>query len=91
MRTFIDEMGRAVRANPIRDAAESEAALAARCRNLRRGSFIAMLPELEHLSLSCLEAAVISVYGTLLPIHRHARLDPSDRFVLGLSDPYVQK
>jgi hypothetical protein len=35
----LTKMGHAVRAN----AAESKAALAARCRNLRRGSFMAML------------------------------------------------
>jgi hypothetical protein len=53
-------MGNAVRANAIRDAAESKATLAARCRNLQRGSFMAMLLELEHLSSSYAEAALMS-------------------------------
>jgi hypothetical protein len=57
-------MGHAVRANAVRDAAESKAALAARCRNLRRGSFMAMLLELEHLSSSYAEAALMSAFGT---------------------------
>jgi hypothetical protein len=36
LRIFIDEMGHALTANAIRHAAESKAALAARCSNLRR-------------------------------------------------------
>src|SRR6516165_624811 len=55
-------MGHAVRANAIRYAAERTAALAAGCRNLRRGSFMAMLLELEHLSSSYPEAALMSAY-----------------------------
>jgi hypothetical protein len=67
LRIFIDEMGHALTANAIRHAAESKTALAARCSNLRRGSFMAMLPEPEHLSLSYPEAALMSAYGTSLP------------------------
>ena len=73
-------MGHALTANAIRDAAESKAALAAKCRNLRRGSFMAMLSELEHLSLSYPEAALMSAYGTILTIQRQRRYPDLSRF-----------
>jgi hypothetical protein len=64
LRIFIDEMGRAVRANPIRDAAESKAALAGRMQKFAARSFVAMLLEFEHIFLSYAEAALMSASGT---------------------------